>query len=165
MLPTNFRAPRTATMSLGGLLAVAFWFGGVAAAQPEQDLFFLPDLNSFTETSLTTKTVFGYQYEQEKGYGPLDGYASPWETTTPVLPDGLQADATITPLLAPIPLGGPVFTYDITVGDAAIPTGTVIDMVEFPGFAVETVEAEGLGLLGLPEITETIFSQFGDFSF
>lgn len=154
---------RSATLSLGAaagaVLAVAFLPRGVAAAGPEDELYWFPDFNSFNETSNSDL----FLVDTETGTGPLNGYATPFETTlTPVLPDELQANTTITDV--PL-LDSASVTSDITGGDAAIPTGSVIDLSSNPDFAAETVEVPGAGLFGLPEITETFFTPFGDFSF
>lgn len=157
----NANLLRGATLSLaaaaaGAVLAVAFLPRGVAAAD-ENDLFWYPDDGLFTQTSQTTD-AFGLI--QVTGYGPLNGAISSLDPTI-VDSDELQANDSLTDWPGIFESG----TWDVTAGDTAIPTGSVIDVTDFPDtFATETVEIPNAGLFGLPEITETFFTLFGNFS-
>jgi hypothetical protein len=169
----NSKLLRSATLSLcaaaGATLAVAFLPHGVAAADNEDDLFW--NNGVLTDTSSTTIPFGDLQAGdiQVTGSGPLDAYDSPADVVgTPVLTDELQANATLNFVSWASSQGAEqadFATYDITQGDAAIPTDSVIDWGYFQGFAAETVEVPDAGLFGLPEITETLFTPFGDFSF
>jgi hypothetical protein len=155
------------TAALGGLLAavgaplIALSTSPTAAAGPEDELFWYPDENAFTQTSDTTSAL---DIGTFTGYGPLDGFTSPFDNSMLALPDELQANITETSI--PWLDGYEGGTWDITSGDAEIPTGSVIDLSGFPSLslATETVDIPGAGLFGLPEITETLFTSFGDFS-
>jgi hypothetical protein len=154
----NTKLLRNATLSLGAaagaMLAVAFLPIGVAAAD---ELFWYPDFSMLTQTSETTDAL---GLIQETGYGPLNGSISPLDPTI-VDSDALQANDTITDWPGFFESG----TWDVTAGDAAIPTGSVIDITDVPdAFATETIEIPNAGLFGLPEITETFFTLFGNFT-
>jgi hypothetical protein len=164
-LKSGLNTPRTA--ALGGLLAavgaplIALSTSPIAAAGPEDELFWYPDESEFTQTSETSNDLDIGTFE---GYGPLDGFTSAFDNSVLALPDELQANITETSI--PWLDGYEGGTWDITSGDAGIPTGSVIDLSGFPSlsFATETVDIPGAGLFGLPEITETLFTSFGDFS-
>jgi hypothetical protein len=154
---------RSATLSLGvaagALLAVLFLPRGVAAAGPEDDLYWVPDPGKFTIDSTSTDWLGD---QSVTGTGPLDAFTSPYDVSSPVLTDGLQANVYVTeyPLL-----GDQSATLDISVGDASIPAGSDIYVSEFLGIATQTVVIPDAGLFGLPEIAETLFTPLGDFSF
>jgi hypothetical protein len=154
---------RGATLAVAGaVLAVAFLPGAVAVAEPEDDLVWYRDFSEFTLTSQTMEPLGIFQ---QTGNGPLDGWSNASEPATLVLPDELQADETgyLVPWLDDYEFE----TYDITGGDAAIPTGSVIDVSVFPSLILgsETIEIPGAGLFGLPETIETLFDASGSFSF
>ena len=158
----NTKLLRGATPSLaaaGAVLVLGFLPRGVAAADNEDELLWFQDQNLFNMTS-STYDVFGD--DDVTGTGPLSGYTEFGGSA--VLPDELQANETetIIPWLGP----GVNATFDVTGGDAAIPTGSVIDLsgsLDF-SFFTETVEVPGAGWFGLPEITETFFTPLGNFS-
>jgi hypothetical protein len=161
------RRLRSAMLTVGSvgaaMLAVTFLPGGVAAAEPEDELLWLPDTNAGNFTwGLPTLGIFG---EQETGAGELDAYTSLSDYdngTMPYLTDELTANANA---LIPF-LGTQSITYDITTGDAAIPAGSTIDVNLIDGLATETVEVPNAGLFGLlPEITFNLFTPLGEFSF
>lgn len=163
----NTKSLRGAAVSLaavavgGAMLGLTVLPRGVASADNEDQLYWLPDPNEYTQTSYKAD-LFGDA--QVTGDGALDGYASPFETT-PVYSDELLANVSITGNTL---LGYEFETYNITGGDAAIPTGSVIDQSLFnvfdENFGAVTVEVPGAGLFGLPEITDTFFTPLGDFS-
>jgi hypothetical protein len=161
----NTKLLRSSAPSLGAaagaVLAVTFLPHGVAGAEPEVDLVWYRDFGALT---LTSETNNAFDIEQV-GYGPLNGLNfSSAPIGDIVLPDELQADQTANFL--PWLDDYEIATYDVTVGDAAIPTGSVIDLSLSPTLSTgtETIEIPGAGLFGLPEIVETFFSPMGSFS-
>jgi hypothetical protein len=157
-----------ALLSLGAVgaavLALAFLPRGVAAAAPDNDLLWWADEPNWTATSQVTN--FGDTITT--GYGPMDGIDWPFFNPDIQDPDGLTATGTVNyiPGLDDYESG----TFDVTGGDAAtlatIPVGSTITVDEYfnGAFGCELVESPGLGLFGLPEVTETFFTGFGDFS-
>jgi hypothetical protein len=157
----NAKLLRGATVSIGAagaVLAVAFVPPGAAWAYNEDDLLWTPDPNEFTTTSATPTWFGGEEYT---GTGELNGEISPQDTTI-VLPDELEANATVTEISSWLDYDN--YSYDIVSGDNAIPAGSTIDFTYFPNLDIETVDVPDAGLFGLPEITETFFTPLGDFS-
>jgi hypothetical protein len=160
---------RAATLSLGAgaaaVLAVTFLPGGVAAAGPEDELFWALDPNQPITTLSSTTDPLGIQTSIADV--SMDACASPSSCSPAALPYDLQAELTNTDISWLNGLGPDFETFDITKGDAAIPDGSVIDLdyLDLPAlYATETVEVPGAGLFGLPDITETFFTPLGDFS-
>jgi hypothetical protein len=166
-LTSGITGRRTAAVT--GLLAalgaplIALSSSPIAAAGPDDELFWYPDLSQINNEVITD--FLGT--EQITGNGPLDAFASPEAEEsglTPVLTDQLTASVSLNSILGI----GQSGTYDVTGGNSftEIPVNSTIDFNEFLGFGNEIVSIPGAGLFGLPDITDTIFTPLGPlFSF
>ncbi|HEX7323209.1 MAG TPA: hypothetical protein VF299_09815 [Mycobacterium sp.] len=169
---------RGATLALsaaaGAALAVAFLPGGVAAAD---STFWTPDLSTLENYTTTTGSGFVTTTGTEDWLGFHNGFGVSDLTDQAVT--GHESDFAI-PSLG-YQNDSITITGDVDPAPSHLPVGTQIDLSGFGfadtpvygsqvvdptgGFGSEIISIPGTGLLGLPEVTDTVFTPWGDFTF